>query len=136
MNNLRMLLSEKFTENQVQIELALQGPLQFEADETLMSHVLINILNNAVDALSEKKDNRKIRIKTEQNTACQLSISVMNNGPMIPQDLMDKIFIPFFTTKDSGTGIGLSLSRQILHLHGGYIDVRSDEELTVFQIII
>lgn len=52
-------------------------------------------------------------------------IKVADNGPGIPEDLIEEIFVPFFTTKDTGTGIGLSLSRQIMHLHGGTMKVHS-----------
>jgi two-component system, NtrC family, nitrogen regulation sensor histidine kinase NtrY len=136
LNKLKMLLSEKFAEHSVQLEIVIQGVRIISADETLLSHVMINILNNAVDALNESSDSGKIKIVVEESSQARVLISVMNNGPMIPAEILDKIFIPFFTTKENGSGIGLSLSMQIMHLHGGYIDVSSREELTSFQIVI
>ena len=62
-------------------------------------------------------------------------LSLSDNGPGIPDDLADKIFIPFFTTKESGSGIGLSLSRQIMQLHGGTLKVESKPQNTSFTII-
>ncbi len=63
-------------------------------------------------------------------------INVFNNGTPISKDSQDEIFIPFFTTKQDGTGIGLSLSRQIMRLHNGSLNLtRSDEEGTVFTLV-
>jgi two-component system nitrogen regulation sensor histidine kinase NtrY len=136
LNNLKMLLSDQFTENSVNIEISTSRVSQISADETLLSHVIINILNNAIDALKKLDVPRKIKICVEEYGQGRTMISVSNNGPAIPQDLQDKIFIPFFTTKENGSGIGLSLSRQIIHLHGGFIDVSSDEDATNFVIVI
>ena len=62
-------------------------------------------------------------------------VQVEDNGPGIPKDVQEKIFVPFFTTKEDGSGIGLSLSRQIMHLHGGSLSVRSEEgEGAVFTL--
>ncbi|MEF8864314.1 MAG: HAMP domain-containing sensor histidine kinase [Salinibacter sp.] len=62
-------------------------------------------------------------------------VQVEDNGPGIPTDVQEKIFVPFFTTKEDGSGIGLSLSRQIMHLHGGSLSVRSEEgEGAVFTL--
>jgi len=136
LGKIKMLLSEKFAERDIHLEIAKPDPQNFSADETLMSHVLINIVNNAVDALNEKPNDRKIKIRVEKSTDARIVINILNNGPMIPADLLETIFIPFFTTKENGSGIGLSLSRQIIHLHGGYMDVSSNEEVTSFQIVI
>ena len=67
----------------------------------------------------------KIKLKGEINEYSRAQIAVSDNGPGIPEDLMDKIFVPFYTTKESGSGIGLSLSRQIMLLHGGSLKVIS-----------
>lgn len=98
--------------------------LEIAADKKQVSQVLINLLKNAVEALKNKPDG-KIILKGEINSDGRAQISVTDNGPGIPDDLMDKIFVPFFTTKESGSGIGLSLSRQIMLLHGGSLKVDS-----------
>lgn len=98
--------------------------LEIAADKKQVSQVLINLLKNALEALKNKADG-KIILKGEINSDGRAQISVTDNGPEIPDDLMDKIFVPFFTTKESGSGIGLSLSRQIMLLHGGSLKVQS-----------
>ena len=89
----------------------------------MLSQVLINLLKNAIQALVGQSD-KKIHIKV-YGKEMTLFIRVTDNGPGIPSDLMEDIFIPFFTTKTNGTGIGLSLSRQIIRMHGGELSVTS-----------
>ena len=103
------------------------------ADEILLSQVLINLLKNAMQALEGQKD-RKIcmDVDAEKN---QLLIRVTDNGPGIPSELAEDVFVPFFTTKATGSGIGLSLSRQIIRMHGGELSVVSHPyRKTVFTI--
>ena len=93
------------------------------ADEELLSQVLINLLKNAMQALEGQEDGKiRMEVDTEKN---QLLIRVTDNGPGIPSDLIEDIFVPFFTTKATGSGIGLSLSRQIIRMHGGELSVAS-----------
>lgn len=101
------------------------------ADKKQLSQILTNLIKNANHAL-EGKHNPEISIGFGLSDKAQVEISIKDNGSGIDPDLMDKIFIPFFTTKDSGSGIGLSLSRQIMRLHGGSLKVQSkqDEETT------
>lgn len=73
-------------------------------------------------------------LKSEINTDNKVFISVTDNGPGITTELLDKIFIPFFTTKENGSGIGLSLSRQIIQMHGGSLKVDSKPKKTTFTI--
>ena len=94
------------------------------ADEKMISQVLINLVKNSREALSEK-DNGRIELLAGRNKNGQVEICVKDNGPGIPKELLDEIFVPFFTTRESGSGIGLSLSRQIMRLHGGTLKVHS-----------
>lgn len=87
------------------------------ADEELLSQVLINLLKNAMQAL-EGQERGEISVEVRQEGST-VTIDVADNGPGIPPDIMEDIFVPFFTTKNTGTGIGLSLSQQIVHMHGG-----------------
>jgi Signal transduction histidine kinase involved in nitrogen fixation and metabolism regulation len=96
------------------------------ADESLTSQVVLNILKNAFEAI-ENQDNGFIRINAYSNQSEAIIIEVINNGPSIPQETKEHIFVPFFTTKEQGSGIGLSVSRQIMRLSGGSISLRNDE---------
>jgi nitrogen fixation/metabolism regulation signal transduction histidine kinase len=98
--------------------------LEVAADKKQISQVLINLIKNSLEAL-KNNEGGTILLKGEMNENGRAQITVTDNGPGIPDDLMDKIFIPFFTTKDSGSGVGLSLSRQIMLLHGGSLKVVS-----------
>jgi signal transduction histidine kinase len=97
---------------------------EFLGDNKLLTQVLINIINNAIDA-SLTKEERKIILKVENDREGALQISITDFGKGISADELDKIFIPFFTTKEHGSGIGLSFSRQIMRLHKGSISVSS-----------
>lgn len=98
--------------------------LKILADPDLVDQVLINLLLNAIDAVKKVK-NPKITIVASVNLNYRTTIEIADNGQGIPQDILDKIFMPFFTSKKTGSGIGLSLSRQIMQMHKGSISVRS-----------
>ncbi|HYQ58721.1 MAG TPA: ATP-binding protein, partial [Draconibacterium sp.] len=98
--------------------------LELHADEKQISQVLINLVKNAYEA-NATNDNAKITINAAINNAGHPVISVTDNGPGISDELMDRIFVPFFTTKENGSGIGLSISRQIMQLHGGSLKMSS-----------
>jgi two-component system nitrogen regulation sensor histidine kinase NtrY len=111
--------------------------LQIQCDRSLIEHVLINLINNASDAILAKKADGKgiIEIGAKPGRDHQAEIYISDNGNGIPDDLIENIFMPFFTTKENGSGIGLSLSRQIMKLHGGTISVFSRPgKGTVFQL--
>jgi nitrogen fixation/metabolism regulation signal transduction histidine kinase len=108
--------------------------LEIVADEKQIAQVLINLVKNAEEAL-KKKENGKISIKAEINKNGRPQIAVNDNGTGIPGDLLDKIFVPFFSTKENGSGIGLSLSRQIMQKHGGTLKVESLPQKTCFTIL-
>ena len=125
------------------------------ADESLLSHVVTNLLKNAVEAFKEKEREDKqecrsadlqsaaskkafIRLKAYANAQESIIIDVSNNAGLIPEDVASHIFIPFFTTKPEGSGIGLSLSRQIMRVSGGSLSLHQDKSqgITTFRIII
>ncbi|MEQ1745879.1 MAG: ATP-binding protein [Saprospiraceae bacterium] len=93
---------------------ALSVPL----DTALLEQVLINLIKNALEALAETPQPRLILSVTKTPEGA-VEIAVADNGSGIPDELLSQIFVPFFTTKKTGSGIGLSLSRQIVHLHRG-----------------
>ena len=119
---------------QITVEMRLPAPLQVFADENLIAQVLINLVKNAIEAIEREG---KIVISDGKPEAGKLSLAVANTGQPIPADVLPHIFIPFFTTKASGSGIGLSISRYILRLHGGKLQhFVSPEGLTVFQLTV
>ncbi|MBU1368579.1 MAG: GHKL domain-containing protein [Bacteroidetes bacterium] len=104
------------------------------ADPDLVDQVLINLLLNAIDAVKEQ-ENAQISITASTNLNNRITVDIADNGSGIKTDLMDKIFMPFFTSKKEGSGIGLSLSRQIMQMHKGAISVKSKPgEGTVFTL--
>ena len=108
------------------------------ADESLLSHVVTNLLKNAVEAFREKEKLSFIRLHAYANAQESIIIDVSNNAGLIPEDVASHIFIPFFTTKPEGSGIGLSLSRQIMRVSGGSLSLHQDKAqgITTFRIII
>jgi two-component system, NtrC family, nitrogen regulation sensor histidine kinase NtrY len=133
--NIRLLMEEDFEKHNIRFETQIEPEkLQITADEQLIEQVLINLLKNAIDALKNWTD-AKVRLYAFYNKRGRFTIQVTDNGPGILPDVMDKIFIPFFTTKQSGSGIGLALSRQIIRLHNGTITAHSEaNKETVFTL--
>ncbi len=101
-----------------------QAPEKFRADPDLLEQVIINLVRNAADAVREN-GSPEIGLTIAAREKEKVSIIVSDNGTGIPEDSLDRIFVPFFTTKDQGSGIGLSLSRQIVLMHRGSITVDS-----------
>ena len=99
-------------------------PIHTQFDTSLMEQVFINLIYNAIDALRDT-DQPVIAIHAFKSIEGELEIQIHDNGSGIPADVIDKIFVPFFTTKKEGNGIGLSLSRQIVHMHKGELHVTS-----------
>ena len=121
----------------VEIEVSPKDLLVY-ADESLLSHVVTNLLKNAVEAFKEKEKLSFIRLQAYANVQESIIIDVSNNAGLIPEDVASHIFIPFFTTKPEGSGIGLSLSRQIMRVSGGSLSLHQDKAqgITTFRIII
>ena len=108
--------------------------LEIYADIKLIEQVIINLITNAIHAI-ENSENGEINVRAFLNKRGRVSIQVIDNGHGILKDVIDKIFIPFFTTKPKGSGIGLSLSKQIMRLHGGSITATSEPEVgSVFTL--
>lgn len=107
--------------------------LILHADENLISQVIINLLKNAMQAFeksSSPAEEKHIHIRAYCDEAEAVLIEISNNGPAIPPNIAEHIFIPFFTTKENGSGIGLSISRQIMRLSGGNLSLRPGKETT------
>jgi nitrogen fixation/metabolism regulation signal transduction histidine kinase len=124
-------LSEREIEFKYQV---IPESLELTADPDLVEQILINILKNAIQALDSQPDAR-INLLSQIDLNGRVIISVTDNGPGITQDQIEKIFIPFFTTKENGSGVGLSLTREIMRLHKGAVSVKSKpHEQTVFTL--
>ena len=131
LEKVKVLMSQEHQGNHVTFEVfSNPSELEFFIDEKQISQVLINLSKNALQSI-DGQESGMIRITAGTDGLGRKCIEVMDNGPGIPADVINEIFVPFFTTKKKGTGIGLSLSKQIMHLHGGSIHVKSHEH-TVF----
>ena len=123
--NLHRLMEPTFKQKNIELEIILKDPeLMLEADTGLIEQVMINLILNAAEAVKEAAQ-PKIQLSGYITTQNKVVIKVADNGIGIPPDLMDKIFIPFFSTRKTGSGIGLSLCKQIMMLHKGTIKVQS-----------
>jgi signal transduction histidine kinase len=112
----------------IELELQLDTPGRMRGDAERMRQVLVNVVGNAIDAL-EQSDTPvpRLQIMAGENLAgTEVWVRVADNGPGIHPDIVDRIFSPFFTTKDKGTGLGLALSKKIVDAHGGTMEVDSD----------
>jgi signal transduction histidine kinase len=125
--NLQQLMQPKLEQLNIELEIILKEPgITIEADTNLVDQVLINLLVNAMDAVRERPQPR-IVLSASKGANNRTLLKVADNGIGMPAEIMDKIFIPFFSTKKSGSGIGLSLCKQIMMLHKGNITVQSVE---------
>ncbi len=123
--SLERLMSDKIYNNGIKLDWSVEPEsLELSADPDLMEQVMINLLLNAIYAVTGKK-NPHIALKAFLGSEGGINITVEDNGMGIVEEALDKIFIPFFTTKEKGSGIGLSLSRRIVRMHRGTIKVKS-----------
>ncbi|TVQ86638.1 MAG: ATP-binding protein [Bacteroidetes bacterium] len=134
-NSVYTLLEPKIKEQKINCRInVVPKDLKITADPDLIEQVLINLIINSVHAL-KKIENPSIKILAITGPTNRVNISVTDNGHGIKPDIMEKIFVPFFTSKKEGSGIGLSLSREIMRLHKGNITVKSKQgEETTFTL--
>lgn len=133
-NHLKILLEKELKKKNIEFKINCKPEqMILYADEKLIEQVLINLIKNSIESLKETI-HPIIRLESEGDND-KIEIKVLDNGPGISREVIENIFIPFFTTKEKGSGIGLSLSRQIMHLHGGNIFVKSEPgKETVFTL--
>ena len=106
------------------------------ADEKLITQVVLNLLKNAMQAIGSEQPHGRIELNASCNPDESVIIEVSNNGPCIPPEEAEHIFVPFFTTKEGGSGIGLSISRQIMRLSGGSIALKSNPAINKTSFIL
>lgn len=130
-NKMIEFMYPRFVDENIEVTSSIQANCLVFAVKEQIKQVLLNILNNAVEELSELGLNRIIEIELK-NVENEIILKISNNGKMIPAYLLENIFEPFVTTKNLGTGLGLSVVKQILEKHDGTINVESTENKTTF----
>ncbi len=135
-NRLQRLLLNDLEKYSIKLNMKVEpSSLELTADADMVEQILINLIINSTHAL-KNVENKTISLTAGLNEKGRVIIKATDNGPGIPQDIQEKIFIPFFSTKSSGSGIGLSLARQIMRSHRGNIRVSSNpNEETTFTLI-
>ncbi|WP_299890973.1 HAMP domain-containing sensor histidine kinase [uncultured Lacinutrix sp.] len=135
-DSIKLLMKPSISAKNIVIDFNIKTPkLELDIDSHLIEQVLINLILNAVDACKGNLD-AEIKVIAEQTPNRNIIIKVYDNGSGIPPEIMENIFVPFFTSKATGSGIGLSLCKQIMLLHKGKIIVNSKEgEGTVFSLV-
>ncbi|MCW5914819.1 MAG: HAMP domain-containing histidine kinase [Chitinophagaceae bacterium] len=124
--NISNLMDPTLAKKGIELEMILKEPdMLLMADSTLIEQVLINLVLNSMEAVKDSEEKR-ISLSAEDING-RVVLKVSDTGAGMSKEVLDKIFIPFFTTKKTGSGIGLSLSRQIMKLHGGSLSVYSEE---------
>ncbi|MGB8194330.1 MAG: HAMP domain-containing sensor histidine kinase [Chitinophagaceae bacterium] len=133
--NLHQLMQPTLVQKKIELEIILKDPdLSIQADPDLVEQVLINLLVNAMEAVKDRPHAR-IALSAYAMSGNKSALKIADNGMGMSPEVLDKIFIPFFSTKKSGSGIGLSLCKQIMMLHKGNIQVQSTEgEGSVFVL--
>lgn len=122
-----MLLKPDFEKHSIETNISIKPDLAVMLDKEQIEQVIINVVKNAVQALAAgEKEKKTLTITAMNGESGGASISIVDDGVGIEIDALKKIFIPFFTTKKSGSGIGLSLSKQIMRNHGGSISAQSE----------
>ena len=123
--NMNSLMRPTLEKKHIELEIILRDPtLAIEADLNLIEQVLINLTVNAIEAVKDR-ENPRITLSAEIQSNQKTLVKVADNGMGMPPELIEKIFIPFFSTRKAGSGIGLSLCKQIMLLHKGNIQVQS-----------
>jgi len=135
-NKIRILSSQEDGFQEIKFEISIKPKdLEIYADEKQIIQVLLNLTKNAIQSINKTFNQGLIQLKASKDEYSNVIVSVKDNGLGIPLEIQDQIFIPFFTTKEEGTGIGLSLSKHIMRLHGGSLIVKSSsKEDTVFTL--
>lgn len=120
------LFNDEIRKNNIEVKSHINPEnISLEADQKLIEQILINLIKNSIESFKRDSSDKKILLHANINPQNRVIISISDNGTGISDEVIDQIFIPFFSTKEQGSGIGLSLARQIMRLHGGKISVQS-----------
>jgi nitrogen fixation/metabolism regulation signal transduction histidine kinase len=134
---IRLLVESISSSGKINFAITIQPEnLEIMVDPELLEHVLINLIKNSIQALGDS-DNGIIKLSAEINERGKAVIKVTDNGPGISEEIIDRVFVPFYSTKKEGSGIGLSISQSIIRAHGGSIWVQSvPNSETIFIITL
>ena len=125
---LKILFEETLVKEKIAIQIENPVNTRISADKVYLEQALINLVKNAIESFTDfEHDNKTISLNASKKETGEIIISVKDNGKGIPSELLEKVQIPFFTTKKNGNGIGLNLVRQIIHLHKGVLKINSIE---------
>jgi len=128
------IMAPLFKQEKIQIDNTISFKRWLEIDKKQMEQVIINLLTNSIYALSERKE-KQITIAAEVKEK-RIFITITDTGNGIDSEIEDKIFLPFFTTRKEGAGIGLTLSKSIVEAHGGYLAFQNEDDKTSFVICL
>lgn len=135
-DQLRIAFLSKMKDQNIEFTISHDRSLrEILGDRKLLNQVMVNLINNAFAAVIENSGERRISIRMEKNQQGRTVISVTNNGPTIPPELIEKIFVPFFTTRKNGSGVGLSICQEIMvMLNGSLVAISKEEGETSFIV--
>ena len=129
------LLTADLLTKKINYNIKIQGKAIVETDPRILEQILINLVKNSIESFDGTDKKRNISVIIDSSTE-HIRIDVEDNGQGIPEEIRENIFVPFFTTKENGSGIGLGLSRQLLRTIGGTINFTTNEEGTRFSIVL
>ena len=129
LDHIKQLWAKELSDKNIKLNIHSNTSDYLIADKNQIEQIIINLIKNAIEANANKIEIISNSIKEDKHL-----LKIIDNGDGIPQELIENIFVPFFTTKEQGSGIGLSLARQIMRLHGGNISVQSSAEHTTFTL--
>lgn len=133
-NNCLHIMEPLFKRENIEVENRISFHYSINVDAQQMEQVLINLLTNSINAV--KNNNQKQILISAEAKENRTFIKIADNGNGIEKEIENKIFLPFFTTRNEGAGIGLTLSKNIIEAHGGYINYKNEDEKTVFEICL
>ena len=132
-------LEALFDSRRVQFAIKLgtdQEPLEIKADERMLRQALLNLLRNAAEAIPDDESERSVEVRAFRNPDRSVVVEIEDTGEGIPESQMHKIFIPFFTTKSTGHGVGLALAHRVITVHGGTLSARIVSSGAVFAVAL
>jgi len=129
-----MVMAPLLKQEQIEISNEIDIPMALNVDKKQIEQVIINLITNSIYALREKEERRIFLTSAIENN--RVFITISDTGKGIEKEIREKIFLPFFTTRKDGAGIGLTLSKNIIEAHGGYLSYASEEGKTQFVIAL
>ncbi|CAM3541850.1 sensor histidine kinase [Flavobacterium chungbukense] len=133
-DNCIQIMNPLFKKENIEVVNTIKGKYRIYVDQQQIEQVLINLMTNSINALANTIS-KQIIISAEAKDN-RIFIKILDNGKGIEKEIEDKIFLPFFTTRNEGAGIGLTLSKNIVEAHGGYINHYTKNETTIFEICL